>query len=287
MKVQLVSDLHLELLDDRELKKIKSMIKPSAPVLIMAGDICACGSNSDFKRLTDFLDIYCKQFQTILHVSGNHEYYVESKSPNIIEQNTMDQIDRRLKNLTRTYKNYHYLNNDTFEYTDGAKTYVFVGATLWTYAPRFFTPKDSEKLDIHMLIENGMNDYGHIYVRSRDQSLRHKYRQYTVCDMQKKHKTALAFIKQSMKAFAKKTCILITHHKPVYDKGINLSDPYTYAYQSDLADQIIKKPFILAVYGHTHVHYDKRINGIRVVSNPKGYSGQVTNFNNAIAISTT
>ncbi len=285
MKVQLVSDLHLELMDAKEIKNIKNLIKPSAPILLMAGDICACGNTEDFGRFTNFLDIFCKEYKTILHVAGNHEYYVTSNRPNVIEQNTVDQIDRRLKALNKTYSNYHYLNNDTFEYMDGKKNYIFVGTTLWTYVPRQLNKK-SEKIDAHREIENGMNDYSNIYMKLRDQSLRYKYRHYTVDDMQKKHKAALSFIKQSMKTYAKKTCILMTHHKPFFEKDINLNDPLTYAYQSNLADQILKKPFILAVYGHTHVHFNKRINGIRVVSNPKGYSGQRTNYDDAITITT-
>ena len=76
--------------------------------------------------------------------------------------------------------------------------------------------------------------------------------------------------------------ILLTHHKPVRDDPI--TNIISQAYESDLKDIIICPPFKIACHGHTHVRYDKVISKVRVLSNPKGYVSQKTNFDDAFVI---
>ena len=76
--------------------------------------------------------------------------------------------------------------------------------------------------------------------------------------------------------------ILLTHHKPVRD--VDISKIISQAYETDLKDIIIREPFKLACHGHTHVRYDKIVSGVRVVSNPKGYISQKTNFDDTFTV---
>ncbi len=277
MKIQIVSDLHLEFRD----KKNNDILIPSAPILCMVGDICACGIPEDFEKFLCFLDYFSQKFEYILHVAGNHEYYVEAtkKKHDTIASNTMVRIDRRLKFLNKKYPNYFYLNNSTWEYTDKKKneTYVFAGTTLWTYVPANLEILKKNKINLYKEIESNMNDYRCIYV-----SCPGGYRQFSMEDMQKKHKLAMAFLKYVINdgnKDKKKKYILLTHHKPLFDKNTDRTDIYTYAYASDLDKKLLVPPFKVAAHGHTHVHYDRMVNGIRVVSNPKGYIGQRTDYN--------
>lgn len=288
MKIQIVSDLHLEF----RTKKINDILIPSAPILAMLGDICVCGDNVNFDKFINFLNIFHNKFEKIIHISGNHEYYSDNPNPEQIKNNTMNLIDIKLKNLTNRFNNYHYLNNNTFEFTYLKKKYVFVGSTLWTHIPQTIKSIDVKTnkehiIDLHKVIENRMNDYNYIYVNDvlKKTNNKYNYRQYTVSDMQKKHRAALNFIKKIIAtASLDKTYILLTHHKPFFDKNTNMKDVFTYAYENDLANKLLVKPFVLAAYGHTHVHFDKKINGIRVISNPKGYIGQNTSFNNKFTV---
>jgi hypothetical protein len=66
----------------------------------------------------------------------------------------------------------------------------------------------------------------------------------------------------------------LTHHKPIADGENN---EYTEFYETDITN-IIKSPISYAIHGHTHKNYDKTINGVRHLSNPKGYIKQHTNF---------
>jgi uncharacterized protein (UPF0371 family) len=76
--------------------------------------------------------------------------------------------------------------------------------------------------------------------------------------------------------------ILLTHHKPIKDS--EKIDMATQAYESDLKDIIVKEPFKLACFGHTHVRYNKIINNVIVISNPKGYIAQKTKFDDSFAV---
>jgi predicted phosphodiesterase len=291
MKIQIVSDLHLEFRG----KDVSNILVPSAPILCMVGDICVCGSAVDFNKFINFLTYYTPKFLHILHVSGNHEYYTANNATaKDLAKNTIPEIDKKLRMLTKEFPNYHYLNNNIWNYT-APKTkhnYVFVGTTLWTHIPNKMIITDEKKgtkEKLASLIEQRMNDYNYIFVPIKDQFGKSHYRKYTVSDMKKKHAVASRFIKNVI-ADAKKskptntTYILLTHHKPLFDKKTDILDEHTYAYESDLAEELLVEPFVLAAHGHTHVHYDKRVNGVRVVSNPKGYIGESTNFNDKFTV---
>ena len=72
MKVKIVSDLHLEIIDEFGIQQLGRRIgKTHADVLILAGDICPLKS----KRWKTFLRECQKSFRLILWVAGNHEYY--------------------------------------------------------------------------------------------------------------------------------------------------------------------------------------------------------------------
>ena len=291
MKIQIVSDLHLEFRG----RDIEKLIIPSAPILCMVGDICVCGSVVDYNKFINFLKYYTTKFAHILHVSGNHEYYTANNATGKdIIKNTIPEIDKKLRVLTKDFINYHYLNNNIWQYTSekNKQKYIFVGSTLWTHIPNRIITTDEKKgtkEKLSNLIENMMNDYNFIYVPTKDQLGKSYYRNYTVSDMQRKFNTSLKFIKKTI-AEANRiksvntTYILLTHHKPLFDKNTDMNDIHTYAYESDLAKEIIVAPFSVAAYGHTHKVYDKRINGVRVVSNPKGYLDERTNFNDKFTV---
>jgi len=121
-----------------------------------------------------------------------------------------------------------------------------------------------------------MNDYNHIYTTNANG----RTVKYTVSEMQKLHRRGVNFIKKVVSKYknSKHKVILITHHKPV-DGDIKEKDRdvLTQAYQSDQSD-IMKPPIRYSIFGHTHVHYNRTIKGIRYLSNPKGYIGQHTSF---------
>lgn len=71
MKIQLISDLHLEMYKDFGRACLSRLI-PAAPVLIVAGDLTQVVFLS---ILVDALSFLCSKWQHVIYVAGNHEYY--------------------------------------------------------------------------------------------------------------------------------------------------------------------------------------------------------------------
>jgi predicted phosphodiesterase len=111
MKIQIASDLHLERRHTNQLFRDDNPIKPEGDVLILAGDIC----NLCSRDYTNFFTEWCKDnFEHVIHIPGNHEYYGSSY---ISEDKFLDQQD-----------NYIFCNNENIV-IDGVR---FLCTTLWS-----------------------------------------------------------------------------------------------------------------------------------------------------------
>jgi hypothetical protein len=131
-----------------------------------------------------------------------------------------------------------------------------------------------------------MNDYDQIYMPNynyKKDNNQKTVRKYNIDDMIKFHKKSVRYIKKEMKTIGPdEVCILLTHHKPISDK--DPKDIITQAYETDLVGIIIKHPIKLAAHGHTHEKCDKVVNNVHIVSNPKGYIGQHTKYNDSFIV---
>lgn len=276
VKIQIVSDTHLEFRGEN----FQKIIKPSAPILFLLGDICACGTVRDFDIYKKFIIFLSTKFTHIFHIAGNHEYYTAGNK-DITIKDTIPYIDHKIRNFVKDFDNVYFLNNETKRLKIGRKNYVFIGSTLWTGV----RPEDRK------LVGTLMNDYEHIYmpnsrpigVKKEDLPNWKPFRKYNIEDMSKIHIKSVKYIKKEMKNIQpNENAILLTHHKPVRD--VDISKIISQAYETDLKDIIIREPFKLACHGHTHVRYDKIVSGVRVVSNPKGYISQKTNFDDTFTV---
>lgn len=264
-KIQIVSDTHLEFRGNN----FKNLIKPSAPILFLLGDICVCGIKSDWELYKQFIKYLCTQFQYIFVVPGNHEYYTTNR--NITNADTISGIDAKIRKFAKTIPNMFFLNNDTIRLKIDKKNYVFIGTTLWTGVP----------LVNRKYINCRMNDYSMAWVANEkpkspaEKSKWKPFRHFNTDDMSKLHVKAVRYVLNVLKKVkSNEISILLTHHKPVRTKPI--TDILSQAYETDLTKIIIKRPLRLAAHGHTHTKMDKIINGVRIVSNPKGYPNEVT-----------
>lgn len=270
VNIQIVSDLHLEF---RGLN-FKTLIKPSADILFLLGDICVLGTQNDWALYQEFIKYISPKFKYIFHVPGNHEYYTSNR--NITKENTVPGIDFKLKKFSKSVSNLFILNNNTTRLNIDKKTYVFIGSTLWTY----IEPKHRK------YIQNKMNDYAMIWVPNEksknifSRSPWKPYRHYTVDDMTKLHIKAVRYISKELKNIKPdEIAILLTHHKPIRTKPTK--DIITHAYETDLTNLIIKPPLSVACHGHTHEAMDIHVNGVHILSNPKGYIHERTNYKNS------
>jgi len=114
MKIQYISDIHLEFYED----VLQIPIVPSAPVLCLLGDI----SYPDSKNYDFLLNWASNNYEKVFIISGNHEYYSKI---------SYSEINEIIKKKVSKYENITFLNNKIEEY----KGYTFIGCTLWSNIP--------------------------------------------------------------------------------------------------------------------------------------------------------
>ena len=256
--IQIVSDLHIEFLEN---KSKYNLFNPSADILALLGDICCCGTNEEFNQFKNFILEVLPNYQLILFVAGNHEYYCTEKRPPKLE-NTMRGINNKIeKFFSETSPKLKFLNNSMTSIKIKKTCYTFIGTTLWTYIP-----EDKAKM-----IESNMNDYNNIYT-----TVNKKITAEYVTDM---HLNARSYLRNAITRLSKlnRKIIVLTHHKP-YLSDIKDRTEISVGYESDLT-QLMNKNVILWGYGHTHIADRSKIKNTLLYSNPKGYPRQKTKFN--------
>ena len=55
LKIQIISDIHLEFHEHKKNFRTLSFVKPSADILALLGDICCCASDADFAMYKKFI----------------------------------------------------------------------------------------------------------------------------------------------------------------------------------------------------------------------------------------
>ena len=75
--------------------------------------------------------------------------------------------------------------------------------------------------------------------------------------------------------------LVVTHTAPSGDGSLVnprfLDDPLTPAFHNAF-DSLVRKPVVAWIFGHHHYSLDVDVNGVRVVSNQRGYPGEGCDF---------
>lgn len=237
LKLQLVSDLHLEFGEWPEVDNA------GADVLILSGDICTA---HDIEKFKPFFEYVCKEFEDVVYVSGNHEYYRG-------DIKTTDSILSEL-GYGKSGGGLHFLQNDAC-YVGGHSIF---GATLWTDC------NDNDvgtKLDL----KSGLNDYR--LITNGDHRL-------APSDTIQLHKATLSSLEWHLSEYPNLD-IVVGHHAPS-KKSIHPRYKTDFfmngGFVSDLEPFILDHPQIkLWTHGHTHDSFDYKVGETRVVANPAGY----------------
>lgn len=254
MKINLVSDLHLDISKYLEL--------PGGDVLIIAGDACEARTLvKEFHETkvegripggfpcSDFFEFQCAKYNRVFYVMGNHEHY-HGKF-----WKTKTELERVLPT------NVSVLENQCEEYNG----VVFVGATLWTDMNR------SDPITLHAM-KDYMNDYRVITYQYPQYNTYHKLRPE---DTVKMHRESKHYIEQTVRTYADKPVVVITHMGPTH---MSINEKYKHetmsngAYVSDLSNLILDNPNIKTwVHGHVHDPVNYMVGSTRVLCNPRGY----------------
>jgi predicted phosphodiesterase len=234
VKIRVLSDLHLEFQD---------WTPPPAPaeVVVLAGDIHVGVDGLPWAR-RHFADAH------LIYVPGNHEYYGAEM------ESTLEQLRR-----VAAAHDIALLDGDAVV-IDGVR---FLGATLWTDFELYGSDPDIIA-QAQAEARRGMVDYRRISRRGSGK-LRPD-------DTRRIHQRQSAWLARELaKPFGGAT-VVVTHHLP-HEQSVHTrfeGDPLNPSFASDLS-ALVRQPVRLWIHGHTHESIDYRIDGTRVVCNPRGY----------------
>jgi Icc-related predicted phosphoesterase len=131
MRIQVISDLHLEWHKDYGKSFIRHMPNDSIDILCVAGDLTA------YPQVEWVLKELCNKFSKVIYILGNHEHYGSD----------FISINQMMERLSKSIPNLYWLENKR-EIINGIP---FIGATLW-----FAETPDTHKHKHHL------SDFGEI-----------------------------------------------------------------------------------------------------------------------------
>jgi predicted phosphodiesterase len=247
MKLQIVSDLHLEFWPS-EPEHIGFAPAPGANALIIAGDI-AVGMNAPAR------------FQSwpvpVFYVCGNHEFYDGRDLGNTVRQ----------LRAQCTGTNVHFMEQDNVV-LPGFPEVRFLGSTLWTDYLLFGRDQQPKAM---LECEEALADHSRI---------RSQGRRFLARDAMHRHVHAKGWLRKQLETpFAGKT-VVVTHH------GCNWysvaarwrSSLVSAGFSSDLS--ALLEHTDLWVHGHTHDSHQYPAGKGQVVVNPRGYPNGYGGFEN-------
>jgi Icc-related predicted phosphoesterase len=265
MKIQIVSDLHLEFSDiyiknnnDIDVLILSGDImvaedlhdhKPQSSSLMTSADFAGLGRRqAAAQRYRDFLKRCSFQFPHVIYVAGNHEFYNGKFHAGI----------DYLREECSQYPNVYFLERDTKIIDD----VIFVGGTLWTDMNR------GDPLTLHA-VKDMMNDFRIIKNDKKD------FTRLKPSDAALRHRDTLNYFRLVLDENKDRRCVVVGHHSPC---SLSVDDRYKNdtlmngAYYSDLSNFILDRPQIkLWTHGHMHNASDYMIGTTRIFCNPRGY----------------
>ncbi len=263
MKIQYISDLHLEFPENREYIRNNPII-PSADILVIAGDLGYLNlrrKHHIYEKYCDsFLEYCSKNWKYTIVIPGNHEWY---------GGNAMNKTPTRYD----IYDNVTFLNDRISDLMDvnGEKIKIY-GTTLWSNI------NSNEYLDV----SRRMNDYRLIKLNSQTP--------FTVGSSIEMHLQAVNAIKwlpnKETRMRSEKhingeiyhtpyKLVIATHHgchpKCIHKKynGSALNS----AYSTDLCEVIKTVQPEAWIFGHTHCTQSFKYENTIIAENSLGYVG--------------
>lgn len=252
LQFQICSDLHLEF---HKKVRLEHFIRPSAPYLLIAGDLGYPREPTYFS----FLQQASKLFKKVFFVTGNHCYYGES----------FDTAHQKILLLLESLPNVYFLNNQAYQFPDSNVT--ILGTTLWSN----ILPQEENA------VHQSITDYSEIFsTQSPDEQF------ITPKEIRQQYQYNVEWLEQEIKSRSSQKLIILTHHLPSYQlvSSQYTQSPINSAFASNL-DYLLKDPVVLVVSGHTHEAKKKLINNVMCLVNPGGYPDECSYFDRKLVYS--
>lgn len=241
MKLLIISDIHCETHFDGGLSFINNLNDSNVDICILAGDICASA------EIPTVLNLFCKKFNKVVYVLGNHEYW---------GLYSREQVKAFSRQAVRENKNLHWLDNETVIINN----HRIVGGTMWfPNAPLVPTIKSS------------MPDFR--LIPNFEQWVYEENKNFTNLLLNDLHKNDIVITHHLPSA------------KSVdpYWKGSILNTFFVCDVESVIEDV---QPSIW-IHGHTHSSMNYNIGQCNIICNPFGYATmQNSKFNEHLIVDT-
>lgn len=241
LKIQFVSDLHLEFLQNRQYLQ-DHPLQVTGDILLIAGDSAYLdlpNSNLDTYGSYSFWDWASRHYQQVIVCLGNHDFYAH------YDLSTMpDSYCRQIRHNVHAYYNSVVSIGDI----------DIIISTLWSK----IEPCDA------FLTEHNVSDFYRI---------KYNGHRLTAEDFNREHARCLQFIQQAVVESKAKTKIVLTHHVPTHlctaqeFCGSTINGAFTV----ELGEYIVDSGIDYWIYGHSHRNIDAQISGTRILSNQLGY----------------
>jgi hypothetical protein len=235
---QVITDIHLE---TQEVCPDFAATWPAlTPCLILSGDI----GHISCPHWHRFMDYVNENWDIIVYVLGNHEFYSNSKSMPCLLELYKTRIGEKWQKI-------NLLVNETICIEWNDTTWVVIGSTAWGSADYslVLSINDFKKIKSY-------NDRGHL-------------KPITVKEYQSLHNSDMEFI---MDEIAQGFPTIIVTHFPLTREGTsdpiygNQSDAMKRYYANELHDKLKGNPNLTMVAGHTHYAYDFIMDDVRYIS---------------------
>ncbi|OJJ55558.1 hypothetical protein ASPSYDRAFT_158431 [Aspergillus sydowii CBS 593.65] len=249
--IQILSDLHLEI----DQQYLAFSIPAHAKTLILGGDV---GRLVDYDNYRAFLQKQTDQFETVFLVLGNHEFHNLSFEEGIQKARELEQEPCFNGRLILLHRRRHDIRDP-----DSGCCVTVLGCTLWSDIPE-------EARDI---VRYKISDFT-------------KITDWSVESHNAAHEKDVTWLldeircvqrenEQVRNEIDKKSILVVTHHAPCLKRTSapqHENSPWRFAFGTDILRNITDTSGIKAwAFGHTHFTTEFRENGVRVVSNQRGY----------------
>lgn len=253
IKIQLISDIHLELRKNLPQNYRIPPFEVTGNVLCLGGDI----GNPHEKIYSKFLNQCSERYTWVFVIAGNHEYYHKKIA---LQDTTL-----KIREICNSFLNVTFLDNDLVKMSYGeSKILHLFGGTFWS------NPEPS--------ITHLMNDYRSISLYDNPPCRR----RIRVADVRALHGVAVSKLKKAMDDTTG-DLIVLSHHLPSFELLKGGHEDVSTAYASDLTN-LLHEPIKLWMHGHHHVAHDTFVQGVRVVCNPYGYTIENTGFDHSLVL---
>ena len=250
LKIQFVSDLHLEFNENRVWLE-SHPLDVTGNILLIAGDSAYLDvpeSGRDTYSQYAFWDWASEHYKQVIVCLGNHDFY------GYYDLATMP--DGYCKEIR---PNVHAYYNKVVSIDD----VDIIVSTLWSFIEPFNAYQT----------EKGVSDFYRILYNGH---------RLTADDFNEEHERCYDFIRKAVKESKAKTKIVLTHHVPTQlctaeeFRGSTINGAFTV----ELGDYIAKSSVDYWIYGHSHRNINARIGNTQILSNQLGYVHQEEQLRN-------